>query len=80
MEEAKVEFRKIFKQKTGGNNFDELETFDRVKKKYNLTKVNYVTVDFKDYLAPFDYDKVPKSRLQKSIFDLFEEIANVTMY
>jgi hypothetical protein len=51
-----------------------------VKKKYNLTRVNYVTVDFKDYLAPFDYEKLPKSRLNKSVFDLFEEIANVTMY
>lgn len=80
MEEAKNEYRKIFKQKTGGNNFEELETFNRIKKKYNLTKVNYVTVNFKDYLAPFDYEKLPKTRLPKPIFNLFEEIANVTMY
>ena len=49
-EEAKADFKKIFKQKTGGNNFEELETFSRIKKKYNLTRVNYVTVNFKDYL------------------------------
>lgn len=50
MEEAKADYKKIFKQKTGGNNFEELDKFDRVKKKYNLTRVNYVTVNFKDYL------------------------------
>jgi len=51
-----------------------------VKKKYALTKVSYVNVDFKDYLSPFDYDKLPKSKLSKPIFDLLEEIANITMY
>lgn len=80
VDEAKLEFKKIFKQKTGGNNFEELDKFDRVKKKYNLSRVNYITVDFKEYLAPFDYQKVPKTRLTKPIFNLFEEIANVTMY
>ena len=79
-EEAKTDFKKIFKQKTGGNNFEELDTFSRVKKKYNLTRVNYVTVNFKDYLQPFDYDKCPKSKLGQEIFDLYEEISNVTMY
>ncbi len=80
LDEAKIEFKKIFKGKTGGNNFEELDAFSRVKKKYNLTKINYVCVDFKEYLAPFDYDKVPKSRLSKPLFDLFEEVSNVTMY
>ena len=80
VDEAKVEFKKIFKQTSGGNNFEELDTYVRQKKKYNLTKVNYITVNYKDYLAPFDYEKVPKSRLTKPLFDLFEEIANITMY
>lgn len=80
IEDAKEEFKKIFKQKTGGNNFDELDRFSRVKKKYNLTRVNYVTVNMKDYLQPFDYDKSPKSRLRQEIYDLFQEISNVTMY
>lgn len=48
--EAKEDFKKIFKAKTGGNNFEELDTFSRVKKKYNITRVNYVTVNYKDYL------------------------------
>lgn len=80
LEEAKKEFRTIFKAKTGGNNFDELDKFSRVKKKYNITRVNYITVKFQDYLQPFDYEKCPKSRLPKPLFDLFEEISNVTMY
>ena len=80
VEEAKADYKKIFKSKTGGNNFDELDKFDRVKKKYNLTRVNYITVNFKDYLQPFDYEKCPKSKLSKKTFDLFEEISNVTMY
>lgn len=80
VDESKVEFRKIFKQKTGGNNFDELETFTRQKKKYNLAKVQYVTYNYKEYLQPFDHEKCPKTKLQKTLFDLFEEISNVTMY
>lgn len=80
VDEAKEEFKKIFKQKTGGNNFEELDKFSRVKKKYNLTRINYVTVDVKEYLQPFDYDKSPKSRLSQSTYELFEEISNVTMY
>jgi hypothetical protein len=80
LDEAKKEFKNIFKTKTGGNNFEELHNFNRVKKKYNLSKVNYITVDYKDYLAPFDYEKCPKTRINKSIYELFEEICNITMY
>jgi len=71
IDDAREEFKKIFKQKTGGNNFEELDKFSRVKKKYNLTRVNYVTVNLKDYLQPFDYDKCPKSQLRQEIYELF---------
>ena len=80
VDEAKEEYKKIFKQKTGGNNFEEIDRFSRVKKKYNLTRVNYITVNMKDYLQPFDYEKCPKSRLPQSLYDLFQEISNVSMY
>ena len=80
LEEARQEFKKIFKQKTGGNDFEALEQFARVKKKYNLAKVNYVTSHFKEYLQPFDYEQSPKTKLSEPIYELFEEIANVTMY
>jgi predicted DNA-binding WGR domain protein len=50
VDEAKKEYKNIFKSKTGGNNFEELDRFSRVKKKYNLTRVNYITTNFKEYL------------------------------
>ena len=42
--------------------------------------MNYVTVEHKDYLAPFNYDKCPKSKVEKNVKELLEEIANITMY
>lgn len=51
-----------------------------MKKKYNLTRVNYITCNMKDYLQPFDYEKCPRSRLRQEVYDLFQEISNVTMY
>lgn len=52
----------------------------RQKKKYDLAKVNYVTVDHKDYLAPFDFKNAPKSHLPGPVNNLLEEVANITMY
>lgn len=66
LEEAKKEFCSIFKSKTG-NDFTDLENFTKVKKKYNLSKVNYVTSKHHDFLAPFDYEKCPKSQLEKNV-------------
>ena len=77
VEDAKKEFCSIFKSKTSN---DFLGEFSRVKKKYDLARVNYVTVDHKEYLAPFDYEKCPQSSLKSHIRDLFEEVANITMY
>lgn len=57
LQEAKVEFKKIFKDKTGGNNFEELENFKRDPKKYKVVHVNYNTKKKDDYLVPFDNDK-----------------------
>jgi hypothetical protein len=80
VEEARQDFKKIFKQKSGGNDFEHLDQFSRVKKKYNIARVNYITVKYQDYLQPFDLEKCPKSKLSEPLFDLFEEISNVTMY
>lgn len=51
-----------------------------MKKKYDLARVNYVTVDNLEYLVPFDYQICPDSKLETSVRELFEEVANVTMY
>jgi hypothetical protein len=55
VDKAKEEFKNLFKQKTGGNNFEDISQFSRVQKKYNLIHVNYVTATKKDLLIPFDY-------------------------
>ena len=39
-----------------------------------------MTVNMKDYLQPFDLERCPKSRLRQEVYELFEEISNVTMY
>lgn len=79
LDEAKKEFCSIFKSKSG-NDFTDLDNFKAVEKKYVITKVNYATVKHEDYLAPFDYDKCCKSRLDKNVRQLIEEVSNVTMY
>jgi predicted DNA-binding WGR domain protein len=79
LDEAKKEFCTIFKQKTG-NDFEDLSKFARVPKKYFITKVNYVPFAHQDYLAPFDFEKCPKSSLEKNKRQLLEEVANITMY
>lgn len=66
-DEAKAEFKKIFKEKTGGNNFEELDKFSRVAKKYNIVHVNYENVIKEDYLQPFDYANSPESILSVQI-------------
>ena len=81
VEEAKKEFKTIFKQKSG-NDWDVAENeFIPQKKKYELTKVNYSNVKHQDYLAPFDFENCSKSSsLPQLVEDLVEEISNVTMY
>lgn len=79
IDEAKKEYCNIFKSKTG-NEFTDLENFQRVPKKYTVTNVNYTTVAHRDYLAPFDFDKAPKSKIERNARDLLEEVANITMY
>ena len=56
VEEAKKEFCTIFKQKTS-NDFNDLDSFVKAKKKYSLARVNYLTSKHQDYLAPFDWEK-----------------------
>jgi hypothetical protein len=63
IEDAKAEFCSIFKSKTG-NDFNDLSNFTKVKKKYAQTRVAYVTVNHQDFLAPFDFEKCPSSKLE----------------
>ena len=79
VEEAKKEFRSIFKSKSG-NEWD-APSFVPQRKKYELTQVNYSNVKHQDYLAPFDFENCAKSAgLPSSVESIIEEISNVTMY
>lgn len=42
--------------------------------------VSYLNVQYKDYLAPFDYENCPKTQMNKVLRYLIEEISNVTMF
>lgn len=79
IEEAQKDFCTIFKSKTG-NDFMDLDNFSRVPKKYDIARVKYVTAVHQDYLAPFDFEKCAKSKLDKHTRNILEEVGNVTMY
>ena len=79
IEEAKKEFRTIYKQKSG--NEWGAPVFVPAKKRYEPVQVNYTKVKHQDYLAPFDFTNcVNPSGLDKWVDSLIEEISNVTMY
>ena len=65
LDEAKNEFRKIFKSKTG-NVWDERSNFERMKGKYMLLSYNKVQLKPNDLLKPFDYKKCPESNLDNN--------------
>ena len=65
LDEAKNEFRKIFKSKTG-NNWDERNNFERMKGKYMLLSYNKVQLKPNELLKPFDYNKCCESNLDNT--------------
>lgn len=80
--ECKEEFQKIFKSKSG-NDWANKDAFESVKKKYTLLKMNYRTVDEKDYLIPFDELKdasIPESKLEKNVQNFMRLITTAKGY
>ena len=65
LDEAKEEFGKIFKSKTG-NNWDERNNFQRIKGKYMLLSYNKIQLKPNELLKPFDYKKCPESNLDNT--------------
>ena len=65
VDEAKDEFRKIFKSKTG-NIWDQRNNFERMKGKYMLLSYNKVQLKPNELLKPFDYNKCPQSNLNNT--------------
>ena len=62
LDDAKNEFAKIFKSKTG-NSWEERANFERIKGKYMLLSYNKVQLKPNELLKPFDYKKCPESKL-----------------
>ena len=78
--EAKKEFEKIFKQKTG-NLWENRENFERIKGKYMLLKFNKVKMNQKELLKNFDYDACKfKSTNVKEIYDLLKIFTDSSIY
>ena len=72
LDEAKTEFGKIFKSKTG-NNWEERSNFERIKGKYMMLSYNKVQLKPNELLKPFDYKKCPQSNLDNTeIHDLLK--------
>ena len=72
LDEAKNEFGKIFKSKTG-NLWEERDNFDRKNGKYMLLTYNKIKLKPNELLKPFDYEKCPKSKINdKSIHSLLK--------
>ena len=72
LEDAKTEFGKIFKSKTG-NVWDERNNFQRKKGKYMLLTYNKVKLKPNEILQTFDYEKCPKSKIDnKDIHNLLK--------
>ena len=65
LDEAKEEFGKIFKSKTG-NNWEQRNNFERIKGKYMLLSYNKIQLKPNELLKPFDYKKCPKSNLDNT--------------
>ena len=62
LDEAKNEFRKIFKNKTS-NEWDERNNFERKKGKYMLLTYNKIKIKPNELLTPFDYEKCQKPKI-----------------
>ena len=72
LDEAKNEFDKIFKSKTG-NSWDERNNFERKKGKYMLLTYNKIKLKHNELLKPFDYEKCQKSKIEnKEIHNLLK--------
>jgi len=73
---GEVEFRKIFKQKSG-NDFG--TDFVPVKGKYKLLQLNFKKVKHNDFLKPLDYEGVG-SQLHPKVAEAVKIVTDIKMY
>jgi len=76
LSEAKEEFCKIFKQKSG-NDWDKKEDFKKIPKKYRLLEIK-AKANYKDLIKPINYKdpKLPVSELSKPLYKFIRRICN----
>ena len=76
-EEALAEFKNIFKSKSG-NEWENVSTFHRQKKKYKLVKFMHTSEKecIKDFYADHHEQDLPATSLSESIKDVFKEVVN----
>ena len=80
IEEAKEDFKKIFKSKTG-NLWENKNNFEKQKGKYMLLKFNDVQLTHKELLKPFDYNTCPESKVTNpKIKDLLKVFTESSIY
>ena len=80
LDEAKNEFGKIFKSKTG-NLWENRENFERVKGKYMLIKFNKVQLTARELLKPIDYNNCPSSTIKdKNVQELLKIFTDSSIY
>ena len=80
IDDAKEDFKKLFKSKTG-TLWEDRGNFQRQKGKYMLLKYNEVQLTHKELLKPFDYDNCPRSHIEiPQIQTLMKEITDSSIY
>ena len=80
IDDAKEDFKKLFKSKTG-TLWEDRANFQRQKGKYMLLKFNEVQLTHKELLKPFEYDKCPRSNIEiPQIQTLMKEITESSIY
>jgi len=79
VDEAVLEFGKLFRTKTGNAwaNHPVHAHFERKPKKWNLVHIDFAKVDVNRLLQPFDWDSYPKSRLPENVQAFFKVITDV---
>ncbi|CDW79015.1 nad(+) adp-ribosyltransferase-3 [Stylonychia lemnae] len=81
-EEAIDEFKKVFEQKSG-NKWCKADNFHKKFRKFQLMRTNYVTIDQKNYLLPFDLENsapINNQFIHKNSVDMLREICDVNTY
>ena len=78
-EKAIKEFHKIFKEKTA-NLFENVHKYERVEKKFNLTKIKETDFNYKELLKNFNWKKTPKCKVNRKIKNLIKSFAHPGYY